>query len=312
MGRGGPAAAPVPRSGRGMTRVGKGMRRFGLFQLALLTPAQALATIMLGGPAVYVLWLSFTTSNYGLDPQFVGVANYATVLADRHFWTAARNTFVIVNVVVYAELVLALGMALLVASLGRWRMLLFAVILVPYGISEVVGVLAWRFLADPNIGLLTNALRMVGVGFNWSRSVPDALTLICAISIWHHLPFTFVILYAAVISVPRDLYEAAHVDGATALQSLWNITIPMIMPAAMLAIVFRYIFAFRMFSEVWLVTKGGPVQLTEVLGTYLYRVGFRFADFGAAAATGWLMVVGSLALASFYLRTMYRKSFAHA
>jgi len=287
------------------------MRRLSFFHLLLLTPSQALATLMLAGPAVYVFWLSFTASNYGLNPQFVGIANYVTVLTDPHFWRAAWNTFIIVNVVVYAELLLAFGMALLVASLGRGRMILFAIILVPYGISEVVGVLAWRFLADPNIGLVTHALGALGIPFNWPRSVPNAITLICTISIWHQLPFTFVILYAAIISVPRELYEAARVDGATALQALWNITIPIIVPAAMLAIVFRYIFAFRMFSEVWLVTKGGPIQLTEVLGTYLYRTGFRFADFGGAAATGWLMVLGSLLLASFYLRSMYRKSFAN-
>jgi len=287
------------------------MRRFSFFHLLLLTPAQSLTTLMLASPAVYVLWLSFTTSNYGLDPQFVGFTNYENVLTDRFFWTAAKNTFLIVNIVVYVELVLALGMALLVASLGRWRMILFAVILVPYGISEVVGVLSWRFLADPNIGLLANAFRAFGSSFNWSRNVSDALMLICTISIWHHLPFTFVILYAAVISVPRELYEAARIDGATAVQSFWNVTLPLIMPAAVLAILFRYVFAFRMFSEVWLVTAGGPVRMTEVLGTYLYRVGFRFSDFGAAAATGWLMVIASLVLASFYLRTMYRASFAN-
>lgn len=287
------------------------MRRFSFFHLLLLSPAQSLTTLMLASPAVYVLWLSFTTSNYGLDPQFVGLANYENVLTDRHFWTATKNTFLIVNIVVYTELILALGMALLVASLGRWRMILFAVILVPYGISEVVGVLSWRFLADPNIGLLANAFRAFGGNFNWSRNVADALMLICTISIWHHLPFTFVILYAAVISVPRELYEAARIDGATALQSFWNVTLPLIMPAAVLAILFRYVFAFRMFSEVWLVTAGGPVRMTEVLGTYLYRVGFRFSDFGAAAATGWLMVIASLVLASFYLRTMYRASFAN-
>jgi multiple sugar transport system permease protein len=287
------------------------MRRLTFFHMLLLTPAQALATIMLAGPAVYVLWLSFTTSSYGLNPQFAGLANYVSVLTDRHFWTAGWNTFLIVNVVVYAELLLAFGMALLVASLRTGRMILFAVILIPYGISEVVGVLAWRFLADPNIGLVTNILGGLGIPFNWTRNVGNALTLICTISIWHHLPFTFVILYAAVISVPKELYEAARVDGASALQSMWNITLPIIVPAAILAIVFRYIFAFRMFSEVWLVTKGGPVRMTEVLGTYLYRVGFSFADFGAAAATGWLMVLGSLLLASFYLRSMYRKSFAN-
>ncbi len=287
------------------------MRRLGLFHLALLTPAQALATFMLAAPALYVFWLSFTTSTYGMNPQFVGLANYINVLTDGVFWRASWNTFLIVNIVVYIELLLAFGMAMLVANLKHGRMLLFAIILVPYGISEVVGVLSWRFLADPNIGVITKGLASIGINFNWTRNVGDALSLICTISIWHHLPFTFVILYAAIISVPRELYEAARVDGASVWQQTRNITIPLIIPAATLAIVFRYIFAFRMFTEVWLVTKGGPVRLTEVLGTYLYRTGFSFSDFGGAAATGWLMVLGALLLSVFYLRSMYRKSFSN-
>ena len=287
------------------------MRRLAFFHLILITPAQALATFMLALPAIYVFWLSFTTSNYGLDPQFVGFANYIKVLSDGVFWRASWNTFLIVNIVVYIELILAFGMALLVASVKKGRMLLFAVILVPYGISEVVGVLSWRFLADPNIGVITKGLASLGINFNWTRNVGDALTLISTISIWHHLPFTFVILYAAIISVPRELYEAARIDGASAWQQTLTITIPLIVPAATLAIVFRYIFAFRMFTEVWLVTKGGPVRMTEVLGTYLYRTGFSFSDFGAAAATGWLMVLGALLLSVFYLRSMYRKSFSN-
>lgn len=266
---------------------------------------------MLAAPALYVFWLSFTTSTYGLNPQFVGFTNYINVLTDGVFWRASWNTFLIVNIVVYIELLLAFGMAVLVASLKNGRMLLFAIILVPYGISEVVGVLSWRFLADPNIGVITKGLASLGINFNWTRDVGDALSLICTISIWHHLPFTFVILYAAIISVPRELYEAARVDGASVWQQTRNITIPLIIPAATLAIVFRYIFAFRMFTEVWLVTKGGPVRLTEVLGTYLYRTGFSFSDFGGAAATGWLMVLGALLLSVFYLRSMYRKSFSN-
>ena len=284
------------------------MRRLGLFHLMLLSPAQVLATLMLGGPALYVIWLSFTVSNYGLNPQFVGFANYVTVLTDRYFWTAAWNTFLIVNIVVYVELLVGLGVALLVASLPFGRMVLFAIVLVPYGISEVVGVLSWRFLADPSIGLLTHGLAAIGIPFNWTRDPNAAIALICTISTWHHLPFTFVILYAAVISVPRELYEAARVDGASPWQEFWDVTLPLIAPAAMLAIVFRYIFAFRMFAEVWLVTQGGPIRLTEVLGTYLYRTGFSYGDFGGAAATGWLMVIGTLLLASLYLRAMYRKS----
>ena len=287
------------------------MRRLGLFHLMLLTPAQALATLMLGGPALYVIWLSFMASNYGLNPQFIGLANYLTVLTDHYFWSAAWNTFIIVNVVVYVELVVGLGVALLVASLPFGRMILFAIVLVPYGISEVVGVLAWRFLADPNIGILTNGLAAIGIPFNWTRDPNAAIALICMISSWNHLPFTFVILYAAVISIPADLYESARVDGASDWQMFRFITLPLVVPAAMLAIVFRYIFAFRMFTEVWLVTQGGPIRQTEVLGTYLYRTGFSYGDFGAAAATGWLMVIGTLLLASVYLRAMYRKALSN-
>lgn len=289
------------------------MRRLSPVNLMLLTPAQALVTFMLAGPAVYVLWLSLNASNFGQNLQFVGLENYVTVLTDPYFWTASLNTFVIVNVVVYVELLLALGIALLVASVKTGRMILFAIVLVPYGISEVVGVLSWRFLADPNVGLITKFFAGIGLGrLNWMTDPNAALALIATISIWLHLPFSFVLLYAAIISIPTDMREAARVDGANPWQGFWYIMLPMILPAALLAIVFRYVFAFRMFSEVWLVTKGGPIRLTEVLGTYLYRIGFSYSDFGGAAATGWLMVLGSLLLASFYLRTMYRRSFRDA
>ena len=144
---------------------------------------------------------------------------------------------------------------------------------------------------------------------DWTSDPNVALGLISTISVWLHLPFSFVLLYAAIISVPREITEAAHIDGARPFQEFWYVTLPIIAPAAMIAIVFRYIFAFRMFSEVWLVTQGGPIRSTEVLGTYLYRAGFRYSDYGAAAAVGWLMVVGSVLLAALYIHAMYRRMF---
>ncbi len=114
-------------------------------------------------------------------------------------------------------------------------------------------------------------------------------------AIWLHLPFTFVILYAARLAIPIELYEAARIDGATRWQTFRRITLPLLMPAILVAMLFRYIFAFRLFSEVWLLTQGGPARSTEVLAVYLYLEAFRYNDFGAAAATGWLMVLASLA-----------------
>ena len=286
------------------------MRRIRLIHYLMLSPAQALVTLTLAGPAIYVAYLSFTASDFGRNITFVGLENYRRIFTDRYFWRAALNTFVIVNLVVYVELLLGLGTAMIVASIRRGRMLLFSIVLVPYAISEVVAVLAWRFLADPRIGIIPRTLQSIGLtGFDWTRDTHVALGLISTISIWLHLPFSFVLLFAALISVPRELLEAARIDGARPLQEFWYITLPIIAPAAMIAIVFRYVFAFRMFSEVWLVTQGGPVRSTEVLGTYLYRTGFRYSDFGGAAATGWVMVIGSALLAALYIRAMYRRMF---
>ncbi len=286
------------------------MRQLRPIHYLMLTPAQALVTLALAGPAVYVACLSFTSSDFGRNIQFVGLDNYRKILSDRYFWQAALNTFLIVNFVVYAELLLGLATAKLVASVTRGRTLLFSIVLAPYAISEVVAVLAWRFLADPRLGLITRVLESIGLPrLDWTSDPNVALGLISTISVWLHLPFSFVLLYAAIISVPREITEAAHIDGARPFQEFWYVTLPIIAPAAMIAIVFRYIFAFRMFSEVWLVTQGGPIRSTEVLGTYLYRAGFRYSDYGAAAAVGWLMVVGSVLLAALYIHAMYRRMF---
>jgi len=109
------------------------------------------------------------------------------------------------------------------------------------------------------------------------------------------------------LAIPRTLYEAAEVDGATAWQRLVKITLPLLVPTLLLAVIFRLVFAFRLFSEVWLLTKGGPARLTEVLAVYLYQGAFRYGDFGKAGAAGWIMVVGALLIASIYLWQMQRR-----
>ena len=136
-----------------------------------------------------------------------------------------------------------------------------------------------------------------------------ALAMVILLSIWHHLPFTFIILYTALLGIPKDLYEAARVDGAGAWTRFWYITLPLLVPAILVALVFRYIFAFRIFSEVWLLTQGGPARTTEVLAVYLYQEAFRYNSFGKSAATGWLMVIASVLLALWYLRQIYKQMF---
>lgn len=281
--------------------------------LPYVAPALALLAAVILVPAVYVLWLSFQQSTFGRAATFVGFANYAKILADPYFWRALGNTVVVVLVVVHVEVVLGLAMAMLFAAGLPFRKLLIAAVLAPYAVSEVGAVVMWRTLFDPDTGFMTRVLTGLGLPpLEWSVVPSHGLALVALLSIWLHLPFTFIILYAARLAIPKELYEAAEIDGATPWQSFRRITLPLLMPAILVAMLFRYIFAYRLFSEVWLLTQGGPARSTEVVAVYLYLEAFRYNDFGAASATGWLMVVTSLMLAAFYLRRLYREMFARA
>jgi multiple sugar transport system permease protein len=277
----------------------------------LVAPAQLLVIGVIFIPAIYVFWLSLNESSFGQSPRFVGLANYARILADPYFWRALGNTVVIVLVVVHVELLLGLGMALLFASGVPWRPMMLAIVLAPYAVSEVSAVVMWRFLFDPEVGLASGALAALGLPvLEWAVKPADGLAIVALLSIWLHLPFTFVILYAARLAIPGDLYEAAAIDGASPLAAFRQITLPLLWPAILIAMLFRYIFAFRLFSEVWLMTQGGPARSTEVLAVYLYLEAFRYNAFGAAAATSWLLVLASLILALWYLRRLYQQMFA--
>ncbi len=253
-------------------------------------------------PSIFVLWLSFQASSFGQATTFVGFANYARILADPYFWHSVLNTVLIVGVAVHLELVVGLGLALLFASGLPFQRVMLVVVLAPYAISEVTAVAMWRFLFDPDVGPITLALRHLGLPtLDWTFNPWHGLVLVGLLTIWLRLPFTFIILYAARLAIPKELYEAGRTDGASSWQLFRRITLPLLAPAMLIALLFRYIFAFRLFSEVWLLTQGGPARMTEVVSVYLYQEGFRYNSFGTAAATAWMMVIISLLLAAGYV-----------
>lgn len=288
------------------------MRNRSLFQLLpLVAPVHILILSVIVIPSIFVIWLSLTKSSFGQEPTYVGLENFIRVLSDPAFRSALWNTVLIVVFAVHIELVLGLLVALLFASGLPFRRFLLVAVLAPYAVSEVIAVVMWRFLFDPDAGPVTLALQAIGLPIlDWSFEPTHAMILIALLTIWLHLPFTFIILYAARLAIPSDLYEAARIDGATPFQAFRRVTLPLLGPAIVVALLFRYIFAFRIFSEVWLLTQGGPARMTEVLAVYLYRVAFRYQEFGMASATGWAMVFLSLLISVFYLRAMYRRMFA--
>ncbi|MEO8409992.1 MAG: sugar ABC transporter permease [Propionivibrio sp.] len=239
--------------------------------LPLVAPVHILILSIIVIPSIYVVWLSLMESSFGQETSFVGLDNYLRVITDPAFLSALWNTILIVVVAVHVELALGLLVALLFAGGLPFRRFLLVAVLAPYAVSEVIAVVMWRFLFDPDAGPITLFLQSVGLPIlDWSFEPSHAMILVALLTIWLHLPFTFIILYAARLAIPKDLYEAARIDGATPLQSFRRVTLPLLAPAIVVALLFRYIFAFRIFSEVWLLTGGGPARTTEVVAVSLY------------------------------------------
>lgn len=279
----------------------------------MVAPVQLLLLACIFVPSLWVLWLSFHEYAMAQPPVFVGFANYAAIFGDPIFWRACLNTLIVVNLVVYGELAAGLALALLMAGWVPMKRLVISLLLAPYAVTEVSAVVMWRYMLEPDTGMVNWWLQGLGLGqIAWTVNADHALLVIVLLSIWIHLPFTFLILYAAVTTVPRELIEAARVDGASGWKVFWHVTLRVIMPAVLVALLFRYIFAMRLFSEVWLLTQGGPARLTEVLAVYLYRHAFRYYEFGIAAATGWIMATLSLLISAWYLHQLYRRMFARA
>ena len=164
----------------------------------MVLPVQSLVILVIALPSLWVLWLSLKRRPTARRTSSSGSTTTRTLLGDRYFWRAFVNTFVVVNVIVYLELALALAIATLFAAGIPWRPVVLAIVLMPFAVSEVVAVIIWRFLMDPEVGALTRPLTDLGLPyFDWAIEPAHGLALVCLISVWLHLPFTFLIVYAA-------------------------------------------------------------------------------------------------------------------
>jgi multiple sugar transport system permease protein len=198
--------------------------------------------------------------------------------------------FVIASVAV--EFLLALGLALAVNRDNLITNVLKAIFVLPILVPPIVIGTIWRLMYNPDIGVINQLLRAVGLkGQNWLSDPDRALLAIIVVDIWHWTSFVFLILLAGLQSIPREPVQAAQVDGASSRQVLTTVVLPLLRPAMFVAILFRTVFAFKVFDEVFLLTSGGPGNASEVLSLYIYRVEFRFTDFGYGALLSLLTIV---------------------
>lgn len=264
-----------------------------LFGWALVAPCLLFLLLVGLYPTIYVLALSFSKFEPGAGLQFVGIENYARAFTSPRFWRGLYVTswFAVASVAI--QLLFGFIMALsLQAVHPRVRKIVTTLFLVPFMITPAVVAILWRLIYHPSVGPLNATLALFGIrGPEWVASAKWALPALVVTDIWQWTPFMTILLLAGLQSLSREIYEAAFVDGATGWQAFRDMTLPMMKPFIFLAVFLRFIDAFKMFDLVFIITRGGPGDLTESIAFFTYTIGFKYFDLGTAAALSVLQLI---------------------
>ena len=276
----------------------------------LLAPAFALLALIVVYPIGKLLFNSFfdlRLSGGGGGAKFIGWDNYLLVLEDKVFWNATKNTVLITLITVPGALVVGLGLALLAKLPFRRQWPVRLALLLPWALPLSFAGLIFAWFFHTEYGVVNDVLRRLGLSdlrdpTMWLLSPTLAFAAICGAIIWKTSSFMALILLAGLQMIPRSLYEAAEVDGASRLQQFWQITVPMLMPSIIVALIFRTITALQTFDIPYTMTKGGPGDATETLAMLIHKTTIEYLDVGYGSTLAVFMFILSLCVTAVYLR----------
>jgi multiple sugar transport system permease protein len=288
----------------------RGLRRR-LEPYLYLLPALVAVGAVVVYPLVYTLGLSLFDVNL-LQParaRFVGLGNYAAMLTSGTFWHALGVTAAYTLGTVALCLLLGLGTALLLNREYRLRTLARAAIILPWATPWLVACLIWYVLLNPQFGLVNALLRTLGVvqsGTSFLYQSSTALVAVIIVTTWRLFPMATLLLLAGLQGIPREQYEAAAVDGAGAWKQFRHVTLPNLSTVGVVVAVLLTIWAFKLFTVIYVLTAGGPGSATETLAIYSYEQGFKFYDLGTGSTVAMLMVLVSAVLVGAYFALLRR------
>lgn len=265
-------------------------------------------------PLLYELRLAFSSweLTVSTESQFVGLQNFIEVLfKDKRFWSSMRVTAILMGFGVAIQLGLGTVLALLLNRLRSWRTPLVSLLLIPVMIAPVVAGFQFRMIYHDQFGPLNYLFELLTFGrwrgFAWIADPKVALTAVMLTDIWQWTPFLMLIVLAGLQSISPELYEAAKVDGATPGESFWYITAPLLLPFVVIGILIRAMDCFKLFDIIYLVTGGGPGNVTETVSFYTYLQGFKFFSLGYTAAMAFVQLVVIIVIAQVFLRLLKRQ-----
>ncbi|MEM7025440.1 MAG: sugar ABC transporter permease [Pseudomonadota bacterium] len=279
-------------------------RRFGFW---LTAPGLAALMLVITFPLIFALYTSFFDYTL-LTPNhdtFIGLENYQEAWEEEYLpgsmWVTAK--FVLASVVI--EFLIGLSVALALNSINRFKTVYYLILLAPLLINPVVVGLLWRMLLHSELGIVNYVIGLAGIGpVNWLGDATTAFWTVVMVDIWHQVSFMAILLLAGLSALPREPYEAARMDGASPIRCFFYITLPLLRPVIIVALLLRLIFAIKTFDIIFIMTKGGPGTATDLISYFIYRAAFFGLDIGRASAMSVGLLVIVLALTTYLYRYM--------
>ncbi len=277
----------------------------------LVAPTLAVLLTLSIYPLIYSIKVSLQT---GAGERAVwSFANFTRLASDNFFLAALGHTLVYALVALTCEFLLGLALAVLLNESLRGRSFFRAALLVPMMLPTVVVGVVWRLMLNSNFGAINGTLKGAGVNtasLTWTASPKLALASVIVVDIWQWTPFMFLVLLAGLQAIPQEPYEAAQIDGSSRWQTFRHVTLPLLKPAILIALLLRTMDLLRVFDQVFILTEGGPGFATETISLYIYRTAFRFSDFGYAAAMSFVLLILTNIISMLYIRLLQRQEAA--
>jgi ABC-type sugar transport system permease subunit len=276
----------------------------------LVLPSLAVLCFTVFYPIAQTVIYSLYTNRLNLPSlgtPFVGLNNYATLLTQAPFWKAVSHTLEFTTISVAGELVLGLLVALTINQNFPGRAAVRAAVLIPWSLPGIVIGLSWAWLYLVPFGVVNDVLVRVGVlakPFSFLGDANVAMLSVSAASVWRQTPFAALILLAGLQGISGELYEAAKIDGASRLQRLAYVTLPLLRGPILVVLIFRTLGAIRTFDVIFAMTRGGPIDRTETLSLYTYRLLFGFLDIGLGSTAAVMMVILASVICVIYIKTL--------
>ena len=279
-------------------------------QLQLLLPIMVPVLLISFIPLIRGIYIGFTDYELGGQINFSGLENYRIMLHDRFFWRSMGVGFLWTAVVTILQIILGMTLALLLNQGLLWTPLYSVLMLVPWAMPPIVRGLMWRQIYSPDTGALNLLLTQLGLidsPVNWLTSFEWAIPAIIVAGVWGEIPKAALFFLAGLKTIPRSLYEAAELDGASHLHQFRRITLPLMKPVMAAVVSLSFMWNFNAFGLIWTLTQGGPGGLTRLPMLAAYEEAFRYGYVGYAAAIGNVMVIIISLFLFFYLRVQLKE-----